>query len=164
MRTQGQACWHSRSPCGTERLKTEGRASPSGSRPSLCPSHAAKPLISGQSGPGRAGIGLRPQAVLPPYPHPRQPFLEEAAGLLGPSPASPLTLRWGGETSTFLVWGGRRGGVSKYLRPREPSYHTPALLLSVTRVHGSLGATEPLDTSQSQTTHSCSKCSLLFSL
>lgn len=110
MRTQGQACWHSRSPCGTERLKTEGRASPSGSRPSLCPSHAAKPLISGQSGPGRAGIGLRPQAVLPPYPHPRQPFLEEAAGLLGPSPASPLTLRWGGDL--HLPGLGRQAGWS----------------------------------------------------
>ena len=82
---------------------------------------AAKPLISGVRGLGKAGIGpastgLRPRAVPPPHPHPRQLFLEEAAGLLGASPDGPLTLigaRCGAGTSTFLIWGGRQGGVFK---------------------------------------------------
>lgn len=131
---------------------------------------AAKPLISGAGGLGKAGIGpastgLGPRAVPPPHPHARQLFLEEATGLLDLSPDGPLMLmgaRCGAETSTFPIWGCRRGGVSKYFRPRSLPTIPTALLLSVTCVPGSLGATELLYTpAHHKPPYFCSKCSLL---
>lgn len=70
-------------------------------------------------------------------------------GLLGTSPDGPLLLlgaRCGAETSTLLIWGSRRGGVSKCSDPGSlPTIPPlqPALLPSVTCVPGSLGPTDP---------------------
>lgn len=135
---------------------------------SLITHGAAKPLISGDRGLGKAGIGpasagLGPQAV--PLPHLRhcQLFLEEAASLLGPSPDGPLLLmgaRCGAGLFIFLGWG--EGGDLQVFQT-QGAFLTPTqtLLLTAILVPGSLRETKPLYTPEChKPPHFCSKGSL----